>query len=108
MSKHIKNLRLNLDALICISKIKYKSNKGDEEKSQVEDAEQLFNEALGFATKLGDKKYALNCIASLGIMNGSNAFENFVRANFQPPSAGKDKEINLRASKQFKGMSKQS
>lgn len=66
MSRHIQNLRLNLDSLICISKIKHRLKNKD----SIAEEKEIFNEALNFAQNLGDKKYELNCIASLGILDG--------------------------------------
>jgi hypothetical protein len=71
MSSYINNLRLNLDSLICISNIKFKM-KNEENSSVHIDAKEIFHEALDFAQQLDDSKYMVNCIASLGILEGEN------------------------------------
>ena len=75
MSRHIHNLRLNLDSLICISNIKHRMKNTNEE--SVAEEKVIFQEALNYAKDLGDKKYELNCIASLGILDGQKQFESF-------------------------------
>lgn len=76
MSRHIQNLRLNLDSLICISNIRHKMRTQTDTDS-AETEKEIFKEALDYAINLGDKKYELSCIASLGILDGQIAFENF-------------------------------
>ena len=100
MSRHIDNLRLNLDSLICISNIRYKM-KNKESKQEAED---LFKEALSYAEQLDDDKYSLNCVASLGILEGERQFEAFLHqvnaghiGNIKPKQA---QQINVRKSTQ--------
>lgn len=85
MSRHIKNIRLNLDALICLSRIKCKPVQREESQIQPDSKEvgELFREALDYAKKIGDKKYTTNCIASLGILAGTQKFEEFINQNYQ-------------------------
>lgn len=84
MSRHIKNVRLNLDALICLSRIKCKPSQAEDSQVATHPKEVggLFKEALDFAQKLGDKKYTTSCIASLGILTGTDKFEDFINKNF--------------------------
>ena len=49
-------------------------NSNDE---SVAEEKEIFQEALNYAKDLGDKKYELNCIASLGILDGQKQFESF-------------------------------
>lgn len=88
MSRHIKNVRLNLDSIICLSRIKCKPTQ--HENSQIathpKEVSELFKEALDYAQKLGDKKYTTSCIASLGILSGTDRFEEFINTNFSSPS----------------------
>lgn len=77
MSRHINNLRLNLDSLICISNIKFKM-KNELNSAVPVDAKDLFNEAMQYAEELDDSKYSLNCIASLGILDGEQKFNKFL------------------------------
>lgn len=77
MSRHINNLRLNLDSLICISNIKFKMKNEDIPVDPV-DAKDLFHEALEYAEELDDSKYSLNCLASLGILDGEHKFGQFL------------------------------
>lgn len=89
MSRHIKNVRLNLDALICLSRIKCKP--AQKEDSQIygdsKEVGDLFMEALDYAKKIGDKKYTTSCIASLGILAGTQKFDEFINLNFLSNSA---------------------
>lgn len=78
MSRHINNLRLNLDSLICISNIKFKMKNEDIPVDPV-DAKDLFHEALEYAEELDDSKYSLNCLASLGILDGEHKFGQFLQ-----------------------------
>ena len=89
MSRHIKNIRLNLDALICLSRIKCKPLQREESQINGDSKEvgDLFREALDFAKKIGDKKYTTNCIASLGILAGTQKFEEFINLNYLSNSA---------------------
>lgn len=73
MSRHIDNLRLNLDSLICISNIKFRMKN-----SKNQGAKELFKEALSYAEELDDHKYTLNCVASLGILEGERRFNDFL------------------------------
>lgn len=84
MSRHIKNVRLNLDALICLSRIKCKPSPKEDSQIYGEPKEvgDLFKEALDYAKKIGDKKYTTSCIASLGILAGTQKFEEFINLNF--------------------------
>lgn len=85
MSRFLKNFRLNLDCLICLSKIKNalakrektNLNRSDEKEEQ---EKQIYKEALKFAEKVGDKQYALNCVASIGIMDGERSFNEFAKS----------------------------
>jgi hypothetical protein len=43
-----------------------------------EDAQDLFKEALTYAEELDDSKYSLNCMASLGILQGEKKFDDFL------------------------------
>lgn len=105
-SRHIKNFRLNLDALICLSRLRCKpqtrNNNSSLMRSDPKEAASLLNEALDYAHKLGDSKYARSCVASLGIMAGSENFEAYIQKNF---TAGSDqlptqtREISLRVSR---------
>jgi len=79
MSRQINNLRLNLDSIICISKIRSKK-----QQEQVNDSQELFEEAFDYAKTLGDHKYAMNCLCNLGIMEGGREFEMFA-TNFVIP-----------------------
>ena len=141
MSRHIKNFRLNLDSLILISRLKYSpsamsnslvdpntsqhghdnQHHGADTSQQhntstvPKDASDLFQEALDYAKKLGDKKYATSCIASLGILKGTEDFEKFATQQFgwkpaeeheepemnQSHLTERRREVNMRASKQF-------
>lgn len=52
-----------------------------EENSSIHiDAKEIFHEALDFAQQLDDSKYMVNCIASLGILEGENQFSKFLDA----------------------------
>jgi len=81
MSQQINNLRLNLDSIICISKIRSKKNQGSN------NSQELFEEAFEYAKTLGDHKYAMNCLCNLGIMEGGRDFEEF-SGNFTIPGMG--------------------
>lgn len=106
MSRHIKNFRLNLDALICLSRIKCKSSGKEATKAQdPAEAGQMFKEALDYAQKLGDKKYASNCLASLGILRGADMFDQFVQKEFTGATPGtevRSSQMIVRTSKVFK------
>lgn len=89
MSRHIKNVRLNLDSIICLSRIKCKPTQHEDSQIATHPREvgELFKEALDFAQKLGDKKYTTSCIASLGILSGTDRFEQFINTNFATSSS---------------------
>ena len=79
MSQQINNVRLNLDSIICISKIRSKK-----QQTQNNESIELFEEAFDYAKALGDQKYAMNCLCNLGIMEGGREFDLFAQ-NFVIP-----------------------
>ena len=107
-SRHIKNFRLNLDALICLSRLKCRPPNRSEkvEKGDPMEAAGLFREALEYAHKLGDAKYARSCVSSLGIMAGSEDFDSFVQKNYmgalKSDTPNQTREIGLRVSRDMK------
>ena len=57
---------------------------------------------MEYAHKLGDSKYATSCVASLGILRGSDRFDQTVLGTVSKSTDVPAREIKKRASKNIK------